>query len=335
MRERVKWLDTVKGVAIILVVIGHVCGSLYNSGLHELPVINSIKIFVNSFHMQLFFMISGYVFIYSYCDVTDRNIVIEKERINRQIVNLSLLYVIYEIVRYIISNAFKSEVNIEVKPNRILMLPYKAIQEYWYIYVLVIIYLMMYFITSINVVHAMIVTFFFGLFYAIADFISAVGFKEWTALKAGYYIFFFCLGGLIYCAQKKKKTLLFRMTEMIGSVLGLLYVLYIDNTNPIANFFVSIVIADFVFELFYNFKLENPFFSFIGENSLHIYLLHVYFTSGGRLVLKFINSGNVIFDSVFLLVFGIVGPITIARIIRRTILYSIVFKPIALIERMK
>lgn len=52
MLERKKWIDTIKGILIILVVIGH-------AGKNNLQ--DNIKQIIFSFHMPVFFMISGYL----------------------------------------------------------------------------------------------------------------------------------------------------------------------------------------------------------------------------------------------------------------------------------
>lgn len=47
--KRINWIDMAKGLAIVCVVLGH-------SGY------STIELFVNSFHMPLFFIIAGYTF---------------------------------------------------------------------------------------------------------------------------------------------------------------------------------------------------------------------------------------------------------------------------------
>lgn len=49
INERELWIDVLKGIAILLVVVGHNCEGKLNS-------------FIFSFHMPLFFLISGYLF---------------------------------------------------------------------------------------------------------------------------------------------------------------------------------------------------------------------------------------------------------------------------------
>lgn len=53
MKKRIEWLDAVRGFAIILVILGH-------SGISETNKI--IYVWIYSFHMALFFTLSGYVF---------------------------------------------------------------------------------------------------------------------------------------------------------------------------------------------------------------------------------------------------------------------------------
>ena len=60
MKERIKWIDTAKGIAIVLVVIGHVVQSYHNVNLYEDSVLfNFSSRFVYSFHMPLFMLVSG------------------------------------------------------------------------------------------------------------------------------------------------------------------------------------------------------------------------------------------------------------------------------------
>lgn len=65
MAKRIEYLDYAKGIGIILVVLGHIL------------IKGNIKIYIYSFHMPLFFIISGYLFNYI-------NIINFKEVINKK-----------------------------------------------------------------------------------------------------------------------------------------------------------------------------------------------------------------------------------------------------------
>lgn len=62
-RERVDWIDTAKGIAILLVVVGHVGGY---TGKYSIPEyqrwIDYAVWLIYTFHMPLFFCLSGYVY---------------------------------------------------------------------------------------------------------------------------------------------------------------------------------------------------------------------------------------------------------------------------------
>lgn len=69
MNERIKYVDTVKGFAIFLVVMGHVIAFLYFSNDNIINIRKSLSVLnftlfdtIYAFHMPLFFFASGYVF---------------------------------------------------------------------------------------------------------------------------------------------------------------------------------------------------------------------------------------------------------------------------------
>ena len=53
MKQRIKWIDYLKGITILLVIVGHTIGNYY------------IRTFIFSFHMPMFFILSGYVSSFS------------------------------------------------------------------------------------------------------------------------------------------------------------------------------------------------------------------------------------------------------------------------------
>ena len=60
MQERVVWIDQIKGVAILLVVIGHILW--FPMGFADIHINGCLLLnFVYSFHMPLFIFLSGMV----------------------------------------------------------------------------------------------------------------------------------------------------------------------------------------------------------------------------------------------------------------------------------
>ena len=79
-KERNMYLDILKAVSIILVVIGHCIQ--YGSGMQYLTygtcLYNPVFIFIYSFHMPLFMLISGFLFSYSLKNKTTKGILFSK-----------------------------------------------------------------------------------------------------------------------------------------------------------------------------------------------------------------------------------------------------------------
>lgn len=67
--RRIEWLDSCKGFAIMLVVIGHIVDGYMDAKLFTeySPLMNAIHNVIYSFHMPLFFTLSGYIFYRAYC----------------------------------------------------------------------------------------------------------------------------------------------------------------------------------------------------------------------------------------------------------------------------
>jgi fucose 4-O-acetylase-like acetyltransferase len=60
--SRVKLVDAVKGIAILLVVYGHIIPGLYNRGWWNSPLCLFQSHFIYSFHMPIFFFVAGLFF---------------------------------------------------------------------------------------------------------------------------------------------------------------------------------------------------------------------------------------------------------------------------------
>ena len=56
--------------------------------------------------------------------------------------NLSILYVLYEIVRYVFKISFSSFINTRVSISYLVMCWYKSMDEYWYLYGLIVTYVL-------------------------------------------------------------------------------------------------------------------------------------------------------------------------------------------------
>jgi|LAHS01.1.fsa_nt_gb fucose 4-O-acetylase-like acetyltransferase len=125
VKHRVFYLDALKALAIILVIIGHLPAYCYFGWVDNPSLLGPI---VSIFHMPLFMMISGY-----FTNV-DKLILARKERILIPFLAFGLLYVLFT------GSSIGSFLSSEPKAG------------YWYLYVLAIYYLFIFLIrkTKIN-----------------------------------------------------------------------------------------------------------------------------------------------------------------------------------------
>lgn len=68
MRQRVEWIDACKGFTMLLVILGHCLDGYLKAKLFvsDFWWMQILFDFIYSFHMPLFFVLSGYLFYYSY-----------------------------------------------------------------------------------------------------------------------------------------------------------------------------------------------------------------------------------------------------------------------------
>ena len=71
-KERIAFIDVLKGVAIICVVLGHIVDGYYKSNLYsnQNHIFWMIFVIIYAFHMGLFFILSGYLYGIVYAKLT-------------------------------------------------------------------------------------------------------------------------------------------------------------------------------------------------------------------------------------------------------------------------
>lgn len=128
-KGRVPWIDLGKGIAIILVVLGHVVRGMHDAGLMQ--NVELFRVLDNSiylFHVPLFFFLAGYVFS-------------EESRdwipfIKRALQTIAWPYLVWEIVLISLKLSTRGEVNHPLGPERYLTLLYHPVGPLWFLFAL-------------------------------------------------------------------------------------------------------------------------------------------------------------------------------------------------------
>ena len=139
VKTREKWVDDVKVIACILVVLGHFFQSMVKASIMpENDLYKWFNITIYYFHVPLFFICSGYLYQkYSKVNSVDgwyRNVA-------KKAVALGVPYVTFSTATWVLKKVFSSSVNDQVGGLGNTLLFHPA-SPYWYLYALFFIFLL-------------------------------------------------------------------------------------------------------------------------------------------------------------------------------------------------
>ncbi|HMB22550.1 MAG TPA: acyltransferase family protein, partial [Anaerolineales bacterium] len=128
---RADWVDYAKGIGIILVVYAHLLSSAYHAGL-KIPqdffaFSDSI---VYSFHMPLFFFLSGLFVESSFRKRGPRSYLLDK------FTRIAYPYLIWSIIQVSVEVIFSSQTQKGAGLEDLLAIPYRPWGQFWFIYAL-------------------------------------------------------------------------------------------------------------------------------------------------------------------------------------------------------
>lgn len=129
---RILWLDVAKGLGILLVVLGHALGGIIDMPGRTVPsAFRDIFVGIYVFHMPVFFMLSGLL-------VRPRLARSRKGFLIDLVITVAYPYFLWSIIQYSAIYAAGSLVNRPVERfwPAILNLPWATISQFWYLYVL-------------------------------------------------------------------------------------------------------------------------------------------------------------------------------------------------------
>ena len=189
--NRIKWIDALKGFAVILVVVSHVAERYYKFNLvpSSTPVFRMIYNIIYSFHMPLFMIISGFLFQLSYMTPTWEK---KRSRYWKHWINLAIVYTGFSIILWGVKRILSDDLLHPVKMMDSILIWVKPIGHMWYLYVLLLIYLIFYCTRNINMWIKLIFT--IGVCLA-STFIKINWFGLYYLMR---YSFFFYMGIILY-----------------------------------------------------------------------------------------------------------------------------------------
>lgn len=134
LSNRIEWIDALKGFTILTVVIGHCADGILSAGMYTQyqASLRALYDFIYSFHMPLFFIISGFVFWLS----------ASYNKYKTKVFDFVIVYLIWDFFTWLVKFLLASRVNKQVGFDELLGIFYHPIAPMWYLYVLIVFYLL-------------------------------------------------------------------------------------------------------------------------------------------------------------------------------------------------
>ena len=303
-----RWVDYAKGIAILLVVVGHVLRGLIGSSILKPSVAVTLTDgWIYAFHMPLFFFLSG-LFAASAASRPWKPFTVIKLK------TLAYPYFVWATIQTTLEAVMASYTNTPGSLYEILSIPFDPPSQFWFIYALFFMAFVHAAVYKLRV-SAPVFLLLAVAFYATSD---LVGLGPWRAPRlVRNCLIYFALGTVASDVQmtarlRQVRTQLLVSVVILGYLLVLAIVAYDANRTLLSRPVCAIlggtatICLAIVLERFDAARSIHHW----GRLSLQIYLAHVVVGSGVRIVLyKFVGYEQVAVHFVLGVLAAIYGPI--------------------------
>lgn len=285
---REAWLDGLKGFGILLVILGHVLSgyldawtfpAAYNSFYH-------VRTWIYSFHMPLFFLLSGYTFTLAYY----REGKLRRTRFLRQIFNLFWIYVVFVLLQWGVKQLVPDMVNETYDLEDLRRMFVEPLGNFWYIYVLLVLYVLGA-VTGLPRRRPLWLVP-LGLLAVYVAYIHL----DWTQLtlyRILYHGLFFAVGSVL-CRYRKcldSPKLMGISAMLLATAAYFYFIWYTRNWYACWKVLIALGTCYFNVYLFHRWKglAGLRLFQLCGRYCLELYLMHTFFTGGLRTLLPLLG----------------------------------------------
>jgi fucose 4-O-acetylase-like acetyltransferase len=322
LATRLQWVDQAKGIGIVLVVYGHVIDGVRLAGISIDPaVFRWTWDTLYSFHIPLFFFLSGLFFPQSWQRRGVRGVMLNK------VDTLVYPYVLWSLLQGFIQVAMSQHINNPVTSGEVLSLLWHPRQEFWFLYALFFTYLfacILYFLVPPAWRRALLLgAVVLYVFRSSVSHVPAIWYPTW-------YLLYFLAGALLHTATRfvTERTaitlplaaLVFAAATVVAHQLAQTVahgdsVLLISASNivsAVSGIALSIALAAVLA------RHGWSFMAFVGRMSLQIYLLHTLAAAFTRvLLLKGLGVHNLQVHLVLGTTVGVGVPLLFAYLLER------------------
>jgi fucose 4-O-acetylase-like acetyltransferase len=317
MKKRELWVDYAKAIGIILVVYGHVARGLHKAGLpmseYWFSLVDSI---IYSFHMPLFFFLSGLFFYDALIKRKTSGLIVSK------LETVIYPYIVWSLLQGLSEVVLSRYTNGNVSLTEVFSLLWQPRAQFWFLYALFFVFVFCSFVySSVSKKYFLPLVLIFAGLYVFKEqckFITITNFIVANTV-------FFALG--IWFNEIKKYfedrfrllTLVFGMLFILGQYL--LHFIFGLNYQvgglPIL-FLATISIFFITSASMWLGQVRIDWFLYIGASSMTIFVMHVLAGSGARVILhKFMGIESLTIHLLLGTLAGLLLPLLAQKLINK------------------
>lgn len=317
MQERNVWVDYAKAIGIILVVYGHVARGVFNAGLPmdeaNYVLVDSI---IYSFHMPLFFFLSGLFFFDSLQKRGKGGLIINK------VDTIVYPFIVWSLLQGLIEVVLSNYTNGQVTLVEVFSLLWMPRAQFWFLYALFLVFVLCSFLYArADRRYFLPMLVLFGVLFIFKD---ALTVNTATRFILGNTVFF-ALGiwfnevKQFFLARCVQLTLYFGALFVVGQYLFHITfgMNYVDGGLPVLAL-ATISIFFMVALSMWLGQFRVGWLLFLGASSMTIYLMHILAGSGVRVILaSFLGIDSIPVHLVLGTLVGIAAPLLAQVVINR------------------
>lgn len=292
-KKQIEWVNVAKGIGIFLVVYGHVIIGIHNSGMNlKGPIFEIQESVIYSFHMPLFFFLSG-MFVKKWAS---RDF---KTAINIKLRTVLYPYFVWSLIQGLIMYGLGKLTNGDIGMKEIVRIPIDPIAQFWFLYVLFFCFVLYYLLNKLLNSKSIFL-------FSIALLIISPFLDFWVLSRIGIYFFFFVLGST-HINRIKTKSVYFILLFVISNI-----IIYMNIVPMFLNFLFKLLagISGILLTINLSKKLkDNKILNEIGSASMSIYVMHIIAGSGIRVILLKLGVDSVLLHIVIGTLVGIIAPL--------------------------
>ncbi len=281
------WVDYAKAIGIILVVYGHVARGVFNAGLiNDRDLYKLVDSVIYSFHMPLFFFLSGIFFLASLAKRDSISFLLGK------VDTIFYPYVVWSLLQGGVAIVLSHYLNTHTSLSEVLSFAWLPRAQFWFLYVLFFVF-----------AFALLVYRRSDYRWSIVVFAGSICLYLFGGLLPGSYIIFMLSHNFVYFAAGVVAAFLlqkFAGCSLMGLILfASLFVLsqwifqvggefYFEAENGAVKLLLGLIgIGLVVFFAQWLAQYNLPWLAYLGRHSMTIYLVHILAGSGCRVILQY------------------------------------------------